>query len=252
MKEQTLMLSGKIDTKNSSELQEKIDAVLADGVTDLTLDMKDVDFLASMGIRVLLGTFKKLKSLGGSLRVVNPSAFVLNTLSMVGMDTQLVDMSTVQAADESTSDTDYTEPYSLTRMIVLDGDPEQAYAFADDFANKIGLHKDILNGMKLIAAEFEEISKFNKKENFHKEAEMTYAYTPSPKQMTFSAVSKDHDISRFAKNLHRINEKSFDVDDAQYDLIAEMGKRSFIQFWDSFEPKQEGADIVVAAVKKLR
>ncbi len=76
----------------------RLDAAWADYFTDtlmlqirkgrhhLVLDAAKTSFLSSAGIRALLQVFKELKTVSGDFRIVNPTAFVEQTLSTSGFD----------------------------------------------------------------------------------------------------------------------------------------------------------------------
>lgn len=83
-------VSGKIDSANSSTLQQYIDALIEDGWTQLILDMSAVSFFSSTGIRVVMTVYKKVRELDGIFRITNPSNNVKNVLGMVALDTLLL------------------------------------------------------------------------------------------------------------------------------------------------------------------
>ena len=56
-------LQGSLDIKTSPAVEQTIEAKL-DGVTVLTLDMADVDFVSSMGLRLLLKLEKRMSKQG--------------------------------------------------------------------------------------------------------------------------------------------------------------------------------------------
>lgn len=51
----------------------------------LILDMKDVDFMASSGLRVVLEIMKKMSQKGGVFQIRNVNETVLEVLDMTGM-----------------------------------------------------------------------------------------------------------------------------------------------------------------------
>jgi len=78
----TLKLSGRIDANTSPLLENELNASL-DGVTDLTLDLKEVNYISSAGLRVLLAAQKRMMKQGG-MRVVNVCEAVMDVLEMTG------------------------------------------------------------------------------------------------------------------------------------------------------------------------
>ena len=82
-------LSGKIDSQNSTVLQEYIDSLIKDGWKNIILDMNEIKFFSSNGIRVVLATYKKLHE-DGSFHIAFPSSNVENVLGMVALDKMLL------------------------------------------------------------------------------------------------------------------------------------------------------------------
>ena len=54
-----LELSGRIDSNTAVKLEQAVKASI-DGVTELTLDMKETEYIASAGLRVLLAAQKQM------------------------------------------------------------------------------------------------------------------------------------------------------------------------------------------------
>lgn len=58
-----LALEGRLDTSTAPGLEEELNANL-DGVNDLTIDMKELAYLSSAGLRVILAAQKKMNRQG--------------------------------------------------------------------------------------------------------------------------------------------------------------------------------------------
>ena len=58
-----IALSGRLDTVTAPELETEIGSEIA-GVTDLTFDFAELDYISSSGLRVLLSAHKKMMSQG--------------------------------------------------------------------------------------------------------------------------------------------------------------------------------------------
>ena len=56
-------LTGRLDTTTAPQLEQEINASL-EGVTELTLDLKGLDYISSAGLRVLLSTQKAMNRQG--------------------------------------------------------------------------------------------------------------------------------------------------------------------------------------------
>jgi anti-sigma B factor antagonist len=256
MKETTLSLSGKIDLKRSPEIQDQLNALIEEGYTGVTVNMKDVDYLSSMGIRVLLSTYKKLKAAGGSLKVVEPSEFVYSTLKFVGLDEYIVDASTVIKSEEG-SDTDYAEAVSVSLTATSEDlgkyKGSRGMEMWNEFKTKLNLSAYIVNGVELFISEINIMMGYNAQEGYEiQELTGDIDYTPDPKVLTITLVAKNHSIEHFTKNLRRINEKKFDIDDADSEQMAEqLAQRAAVAFFDAVKVEQIGNDVKGVAIKKL-
>ncbi|MBR5640658.1 MAG: STAS domain-containing protein [Firmicutes bacterium] len=79
----TLALEGRLDTITSPQLDEAIDASL-DGVTDLTLDLAELTYISSAGLRVLLRALKKMNAVKGKFRVTNANDTIMEIFDVTG------------------------------------------------------------------------------------------------------------------------------------------------------------------------
>ncbi|MBE5910457.1 STAS domain-containing protein [Pseudobutyrivibrio sp.] len=78
-----LILSGKLDA-TSAAAAEELFLKMADRFTDLTLNMRDLKYISSAGLRVLKKLYLKVNKNGGELSVSNVSAYVNEVFEMVG------------------------------------------------------------------------------------------------------------------------------------------------------------------------
>ena len=81
----TVFLSGELNTLTAPDLSALLDKEL-DGVTALTLDFAECDYVSSAGLRVLLATFKKMKAAGGTMGLSNVGEGFRDVLENTGMD----------------------------------------------------------------------------------------------------------------------------------------------------------------------
>lgn len=63
-------VAGEIDVYTASVLREKLADLIDADHTDLVVDLRGVGFLDSTGLGVLVGALKKVRGLGGRLRLV--------------------------------------------------------------------------------------------------------------------------------------------------------------------------------------
>ena len=78
-----LFISGRLDTTTASTLELKLRQFL-DGNTDLIFDLKDLSYISSSGLHVLLQTLKAMKESNRKLVIKNIGEAVRNVFEMTG------------------------------------------------------------------------------------------------------------------------------------------------------------------------
>ncbi len=78
----TVSVSGKVDTTTAPELEKEIIESI-DGITELALDLKEMLYISSAGLRVLLKLEKTMKA-QGEMKLINVSLDVMEILDMTG------------------------------------------------------------------------------------------------------------------------------------------------------------------------
>ena len=78
----TVALTGRLDAVTAPELDKELQKEL-DGVTDFVLDLKDLVYVASAGLRVLLVAQKRMKK-QGNMKLINVAPDVKDVLEMTG------------------------------------------------------------------------------------------------------------------------------------------------------------------------
>ena len=81
-----LRMKGRLDAVSSPVAEKKVFEYINDGHNQLILDFSNVAYLSSAGMRMLLSTTKRLKSLSGKLIVCNVTLNVMDVLKMSGFD----------------------------------------------------------------------------------------------------------------------------------------------------------------------
>ncbi len=77
-----MCIEGKIDTLTAPELNMAISSIPKD-TTSLTLDMTNVNYVSSAGLRVLLSAQKQMNEIG-SMKLINVREEVMEILEMTG------------------------------------------------------------------------------------------------------------------------------------------------------------------------
>lgn len=85
-----LRLTGRLDTTWAAHVSDTIESVVQSGAHQIVLNFARVEYISSLGIRVLLTHFKRLKSVNGSLSVSEPSEATLGILRQTGLAAMLV------------------------------------------------------------------------------------------------------------------------------------------------------------------
>ncbi len=80
----TLALSGRLDTTTAPQLETELNATL-DGVKELVFDMKDLEYISSAGLRVLLKAQKTMNK-QGSMIIRNTGSEIMEIFEVTGFD----------------------------------------------------------------------------------------------------------------------------------------------------------------------
>ena len=86
--ETIIKLVGRLDTTTAPALDKTINEDIA-GTKNLVLDVKELEYISSAGLRVLLGAQKKMQKIG-SMKVTNVREEVMEVFEMTGFADILV------------------------------------------------------------------------------------------------------------------------------------------------------------------
>ncbi len=78
----TIAVSGRVDTTTAPELEKAV-FENTDGIKELVLDLKEMSYISSAGLRVLLKSEKKMKA-QGEMTLINVNNDVMEILDMTG------------------------------------------------------------------------------------------------------------------------------------------------------------------------
>ncbi|OHX64008.1 STAS domain-containing protein [Flammeovirga pacifica] len=79
-------VSGFIDASNSGALENTIKSLIEEGVDKVILNLEEVDYMSSSGLRVFLMGSKELQSKDGIFRVCNANEVVMEILTISGFN----------------------------------------------------------------------------------------------------------------------------------------------------------------------
>jgi anti-anti-sigma factor len=81
-----LKVNGKLDSDLSPKLEKKVCEFLQSGHTKLLLDMGEVNYISSAGLRMLISIKKQVKTLSGIFIVCGLRSEVLEVMKICGFD----------------------------------------------------------------------------------------------------------------------------------------------------------------------
>lgn len=82
-----ISLSGRLDVLGAQEIDLKFTALTATKKAYVVVDMVEVSFLASLGMRTLIFSAKALAARGGLMVILNPQPSVMDVLETSGVST---------------------------------------------------------------------------------------------------------------------------------------------------------------------
>ena len=81
-----ITVNGRVDSSTAPDLEQVLEERTAEGRYNLVLEMSDVEYLSSAGLRALVSTLRACKKRGGDVRIANPSERVSEVMSLAGLD----------------------------------------------------------------------------------------------------------------------------------------------------------------------
>lgn len=93
-------LTGNLTSSTSSELEKKIFDAIDHGTRNIILDFKDLEYISSAGLRVVVKTTKNLKQSEGALVLCSMQDYVREVFEIAGFDSFLTIVPTLDNAME--------------------------------------------------------------------------------------------------------------------------------------------------------
>ncbi len=78
-----IAVSGRLDTSTAPELESELKKTM-NGITDLVLDVSELDYISSAGLRVLLSAQKTMNAQSGTMRVLGANEMVKEIFDVTG------------------------------------------------------------------------------------------------------------------------------------------------------------------------
>jgi len=81
---------GRITTANENYFDKQLSDALAEGFSRIVLNMREVTLMTSIGIRIILKTYKGCMEAGGKFQIEDPSEVVKNVLGLSALQQMMV------------------------------------------------------------------------------------------------------------------------------------------------------------------
>ena len=85
-----MVAKGRIDSNSADVLLFKLEDALRNGQIAIVLDMSQIEYLSSIGIRAILKIYKQATEAGSTFNIDRPSEIVKNILGMAALKELLV------------------------------------------------------------------------------------------------------------------------------------------------------------------
>lgn len=81
------VLCGEIDHHNAKEIRQQLDKyIISAQPKELAIDFKNISFMDSSGIGLIMGRHKLIHECGGSLEVRNPQSYIKRVMKLSGIE----------------------------------------------------------------------------------------------------------------------------------------------------------------------
>jgi anti-anti-sigma factor len=80
-----LIVSGRMDAESAPQFEEKCSACIAEGLTGLVVDLGELTYISSMGLRSFISVAKTLQEKGGALRICHLKGLVKQVFEITGL-----------------------------------------------------------------------------------------------------------------------------------------------------------------------
>jgi anti-anti-sigma factor len=81
-----LLVAGRMDAETAVQFERRCDTCIAEGSTNLIIDLGDLTYVSSMGLRSFVATAKKLRDKGGDLRICRLTGLVRQVFELTRLN----------------------------------------------------------------------------------------------------------------------------------------------------------------------
>jgi anti-sigma B factor antagonist len=85
----TFKLQGRLDSNTSQSFEKRLLDAISDGIKNVIIDFKDLDYISSAGLRVILKATKTLKREDGRIMLCSMQDYVKEVFEIAGFDSFL-------------------------------------------------------------------------------------------------------------------------------------------------------------------
>ena len=80
-----ISVSGRVDSSNAAELDDTLKGSMSDGYYNIVINLSDVSYMSSAGLRALVSALRECKKHRGDVRLSEPSERVAEVLDLAGL-----------------------------------------------------------------------------------------------------------------------------------------------------------------------
>ncbi len=91
-------LKGRLDSNTSQGFEQKLFQAISEGAKNMVVDFKDIDYISSAGLRVILKAFKALQREDGRIILCSMQKYVREIFKMIGIDSFVPTLDTMDDA----------------------------------------------------------------------------------------------------------------------------------------------------------
>ncbi|MEJ2148605.1 MAG: STAS domain-containing protein [Chloroflexota bacterium] len=81
-----LEIEGRVDSNTASALHEVLNERIDQGTSNILVDLSNVSYMSSAGLRELVTALKRVRKNGGDLRLCAPSERVTDVIELAGLN----------------------------------------------------------------------------------------------------------------------------------------------------------------------
>lgn len=91
-----ISISGRFDAQNAQKVDAEVKSLIEQGNKYIAIDLTEINYMSSAGLRILLSNRKLTKEKGGSLVLVNPQENVMEVLELSGFSNIFFIMNSIE------------------------------------------------------------------------------------------------------------------------------------------------------------